>query len=234
MKIQVWSDYVCPFCYIGKRELENALKETGFDSQVEVEYKAYQLDPTTSVENNEKFQETLAKKYDMTPEMVQQQTEGIKARAAQVGLDYHFEDMYNENTFKAHRLAKYAATVNKEKDMTERLLKAYFVENQRIGNEAVLVALAKEVGLEEEAVTAALQQESFATETLADMEEAQKVGVRGVPFFVINEKYAISGAQPSDVFKKAIQQVAEEENLTPALKMFGDESATCDGDNCKL
>ena len=98
MKIQVWSDYVCPFCYIGKRELENALKETGFDSQVEVEYKAYQLDPTTPVENNEKFQETLAKKYDMTPGMVQQQTEGIKARAAQVGLDYHFEDMYNEKT----------------------------------------------------------------------------------------------------------------------------------------
>lgn len=234
MKIQVWSDYVCPFCYIGKRELEIALKETGFASQAEVEFKAYQLDPNTPVGIEETMHEALAKKYGTTPDAMNQQFDGITARAAEVGLEYHFDKMHPENTFKAHRLAKYAATVGKEKEMTERLLYAHFTENKRIGDKAVLVALAKEVGLEEDAVKAALQDERFAAETLVDMQEAQQIGVRGVPFFVINDKYAISGAQPNDVFTKAIQQVAEEENLKPALKMFGDDSASCDGDNCQI
>lgn len=232
MKIEVWSDYVCPFCYIGKRELERALASTGFAAQAEVVFKAYQLDPQAPAHSDETIEQALAKKYSATAEAMKQQTAGIAQRAKEVGLDYNFDDMHPANTFKAHRLAKYAETVGKEKEMTERLLRAYFVENQKIGYEDVLVALAKEIGLDEEATKAALQDERFAAETLVDMQQAQQIGVRGVPFFVLNDKYAISGAQPKDVFEQAIRQVAEEENLKPKLQMFGDESATCDGDHC--
>lgn len=234
MKIEVWSDYVCPFCYIGKRELERALASTGFASQADVAFKAYQLDTQTPAHSEETIEEVLAKKYSATPEAMKQQTIGITARAKEVGLTYNFDNMHPANTFKAHRLAKYAATVGKEKDMTERLLYAYFTENKQIGMEDVLVELAVEVGLEAEAVKAALQDERFAAETLVDMQQAQQIGVRGVPFFVLNDKYAISGAQPKEVFEEAIRKIAAEENLSPSLQMLSDDSATCDGDNCKF
>lgn len=234
MKIKVWSDYVCPFCYIGKRELENALKKTGFQDQVEVEFKAYQLDPNTPKNTEETIHEALAKKYSTTPEAMKQQAEGITKRAAEVGLTYNFDGMHPENTFKAHRLAKFAATKGKEKEMTERLLYGYFTENKRIGSDDVLIELAKEIGFDEAEVKEALEEERFAAETLVDMQEAQQIGVRGVPFFVINDRYAISGAQSNDVFVQAIEKVAAEENLKPTLQMFGDDSATCDDGHCSL
>lgn len=235
MKIEVWSDYVCPFCYIGKRELENAIEKTGFKGQVEVEYKAYQLDPTTSADSDESVYTALSKKYQLTEEQAKAQTEGIKQRAEQVGLHYDFDHMVNANTFKAHRLAKYAATLNKEQQLTERLLKAYFEEGKHIGRDDVLISLAEEVGMTAEEVKAGLAEESFATEVLSDMDQARQMGVQGVPFFVINNKYAISGAQPSEVFENAVKKVAEEDGLRPGLQIIGDDNTgMCKDGSCEI
>ncbi|GEK33157.1 DsbA family oxidoreductase [Kurthia sibirica] len=235
MKIQVWSDYVCPFCYIGKRELENALATTGFKDQVEVEYMAYQLDPGTPADSDETVYSMLSKKYGMSEEQAQAQTQGIKQRAASVGLNYDFDKMASANTFKAHRLAKYAATIGKEQQVTERLLKGYFEEGQKIGQDAVLIALAAEVGISEDEVKNVLADDTFATDVLADIAQARELGVQGVPFFVIDNKYAISGAQPAQVFEETVTKAAEEAGIHPALKMMGNGNAgVCTDDSCEI
>ena len=152
MKIEVWSDYVCPFCYIGKRELENAIEKTGFQDQVDIELKSYQLSPDSPATSEESIYEVLAKKYGTTIEQVKAQTAGIIDRAATLGLNYQYENMKPANTFKAHRLAKYAESVGKGAEMSERLLQAYFIENQEIGLTDILVGLGVEIGLERQAV----------------------------------------------------------------------------------
>ncbi len=235
MKIEVWSDYVCPFCYIGKRELENAIEKTGFQDQVDIELKSYQLSPDSPATSEESIYEVLAKKYGTTIEQVKAQTAGIIDRAATLGLNYQYENMKPANTFKAHRLAKYAESVGKGAEMSERLLQAYFIENQEIGLTDILVGLGVEIGLEQQAVEDVLNDGSFADEVLSDIQEASQIGIRGVPFFVFNGKYAISGAQPGEVFENAVRQVAQEDGLRPSLKMMGQEGiGTCTDGKCEL
>lgn len=235
MKIEVWSDYACPFCYIGKRELEKAIQTTGFEGKIDVQFKAYQLDPGAPAETDESIYTILSKKFGSTEEQAKAQSAGIIGRAKEVGLNYNFDDMKSGNTFKAHRLAKFAATVNKEKEMNERLLKAYFEEGVQLGNADALVSLAKEVGLEEQATRDFLADDQYAVDVLADIQQAREIGVQGVPFFVINDKYAISGAQPTNVFEQAVKQVAEEEGLRPGLTMMGaTDSGVCKDDQCEI
>lgn len=235
MKIEVWSDYVCPFCYIGKRELENAIEKTGFQDQVDIELKSYQLSPDSPATSEESIYEVLAKKYGTTIEQVKAQTAGIIDRAATLGLNYQYENMKPANTFKAHRLAKYAESVGKGAEMSERLLQAYFIENQEIGLTDILVGLGVEIGLERQAVEDVLNDGSFADEVLSDIQEASQIGIRGVPFFVFNGKYAISGAQPGEVFENAVRQVAQEDGLRPSFKMMGQEGiGTCTDGKCEL
>ena len=235
MKIEVWSDYVCPFCYIGKRELENALEKTGFKDQVEVEFKSYQLSPDSPATSEQSIYEELSEKYGISLEQAKAQTEGVKARAQGVGLAYDFDRMKPANTFKAHRLAKYAESVGKGAEMSERLMSAYFIETQEIGLTDILIDLAVEVGLDRQAVENVLNDDTFATDVLTDVQKASQIGVRGVPFFVINDKYAISGAQPGEVFENAVRQVAEEDGLRPSLKMMGQEgSGICTDGKCEL
>lgn len=235
MKIQVWSDFVCPFCYIGKRELENALKSTGFSDQIEVEFKSYQLDPTTPSDSDETVYSSLSRKHGMTEEQAKAQSMGIKQRAATVGLNYDFDNMSTANTFKAHRLAKYANTVGKEKELTERFLKGYFEEGKKIGQDSVLIELAAEVGITEAEVKSVLADEQFATDVLSDIELARQYGVQSVPFFVIDNKYAISGAQPEEVFEGAVKKAAEEAGIRPALKMMGTtDTGVCKDGSCEI
>ncbi|MBK3494565.1 DsbA family oxidoreductase [Viridibacillus sp. YIM B01967] len=235
MKIEVWSDYVCPFCYIGKRQLEKALQDTGFGEQTEVVFKSYQLDPSAPVTSKESVYEMLGKKYGSTIEEAKAQTIGIAGRAKEVGLDYDFDHMKTANTFKSHRLAKYAEAEGKAAEMSERLLHAYFVEAKEIGLTEVLVELAVEVGLDREKVLDVLNSEDYAVEVLADIQEASQIGVRGVPFFVLNRKYAISGAQPQELFEETIRKVAAEEEIQPALKMVGTEdTGICQDGKCEL
>jgi predicted DsbA family dithiol-disulfide isomerase len=235
MKIEVWSDYVCPFCYIGKRELENALEKTGYKDQVEVELKSYQLSPDSPATSEIGIYEALAKKYGTTVEQMKAQSEGIIDRAATLGLEYHYENMKPANTFKAHRLAKYAESVGKGAEMSERILKAYFNENKEIGLTEELVELGVEVGLDRQAIEDVLNDGTFAEDVLSDIQKASQLGVRGVPFFVFDNKYAISGAQPGEVFENAVRQVAKEAGLQPRLKMMGQEgTGICSDGKCEL
>ncbi|MCZ2260373.1 DsbA family oxidoreductase [Sporosarcina sp. G11-34] len=211
MKIEIWSDYVCPFCYIGKRRLEEALEETGLGDKVEIIYKAYELDPNSPKVSNQSMQEVLATKYNMSLDEAKNMTNNVVEQAKTVGLNYNYENMKPANTFDAHRLAKLAEKENLGEEVTESLLHSYFIEGEAIGTEEVLTRIAKTAGLSDERAKAMLTSDEFAADVKADIAEAREVGVQGVPFFVINRKYAISGAQPAETFADALRKVVEEE-----------------------
>ncbi|MGM7636082.1 DsbA family oxidoreductase [Bacillus sp. Hm123] len=236
MKIEIWSDFVCPFCYIGKRRLEKALEQFPHKDEVDVVYKSYELDPNAKQEDEQHIYEALAEKYGTSVEQAKQMTENVKRQAAETGLPFNFDNMRSVNTFRAHRLAKYAKEQGKEKEMVERLLKAYFTDSMNVNDQAVLVGLAKEVGLPEESVQELLVSDRFAEEVRADENLARKLGVQGVPFFVINEKYAISGAQPTEAFLNALEKVWEEENESPVLTDLSTKAtgSTCTDEGCDI
>ena len=234
MKIEIWSDYVCPFCYIGKRQLEKAIQDTGFADQVELVYKSYQLDPNTPTDSTKTMHEALAGKYGMSIEKAKEMTQGVVERAKEVGLDYNFDDTMVENTLKAHRLVKWAEQQGDAAQLVEALLHSYFIEAKRIGQDDVLLAIAEQLGFNREEAVKVLASHIFADAVQADIQEGTQLGVRGVPFFVINQKYGISGAQQQEVFENTLRQVAEEEGLMPGLKMKGATTSYCTDDHCEF
>lgn len=235
IEVEVWSDYVCPFCYIGKRQLEQAIAETGLTGQVEIRYKAFELDATTPKNSTEPVLDSLARKYGTSLDEAQKMTQGVVARAEEVGLQYDFSKMLNQNTIDAHRLAKYAETVNKGAEMSERLMQAYFLEGQAIAEQAVLVALAQEVGLDLAAVNDVLADENRFIDSIdKDKALAQQLQVRGVPFFVINQKYGIAGAQPQQLFNDTLRDVAKEQRIRPSIAQVGNANNICGDDGCNV
>lgn len=234
MKIEVWSDYVCPFCYIGKRQLEQAIAASGYAGQIEVQFKSYLLDPTTPVNTESSVYEELQRKYNMSEQEVKGMTANVVARAKEVGLTYNFDTMKSANTVAAHRLTKWAEEKGKGPEFTERLLKAYFLEGAAIGKADVLVALAKEVGLDEQEALQVFHSTNYAAEVEQDIKEAQQLGVRGVPFFVLDNKYGISGAQPQEVFEQTIDKAASEAGLRKKLQMQGNAGLSCTDDSCDI
>ncbi|MFJ7649558.1 DsbA family protein [Lysinibacillus sp. NPDC097279] len=235
MKIEIWSDYVCPFCYIGKKQLEKAIQDTGFEGQVELVYKSYQLDPTTPEDTNESIYESLAKKYSMSLDKAKEMTQGVTARAKEVGLNYNFDKMMAENTLKAHRLVKWAEQQGDATALVEALLHSYFIDAKRISHDDVLVSIAEQVGLNRDDVLKVLASDDFKADVEVDIQEGLQLGVKGVPFFVLNRKYGISGAQPQEVFENTLRKVAEEEGLQPTLKMEGSgDAGVCTDDSCNF
>lgn len=232
MKIEIWSDYVCPFCYIGKRRLEEAIRDTGLASHVQVEMKAFQLDPTTPEQATGSVTEGLATKYGISIQEAENMMKNVEEQAKTVGLAFNSEAMKVANTFKAHRLAKLAEDEGVGSQVSERLLHAYFVEGAAIGQEDVLVQLVEEAGLSREKARALLQSEKYTEEVQRDIAEAAQLGVRGVPFFVIDRKYAISGAQSPEAFAEALRKVAEEQGIQPTLQVLGDEADSCSDGQC--
>ncbi|MFC5602113.1 DsbA family oxidoreductase [Sporosarcina koreensis] len=211
MKIEIWSDYVCPFCYIGKRRLEEALKATDFKGSAEVVFKAFQLDPNTPVGTGGSVPEGLAEKYGISLEEAKKMLDNVAVQAKTVGLDFDVDSMTGANTFDAHRLAKLGEQEGKGAAITERLLQGHFVKGEAVDNKETLAAIAGEAGLSAERVQQVLQSDEFAKDVKRDIQEAGQIGVRGVPFFVINRKYAISGAQPVEAFTEALKKVVAEE-----------------------
>lgn len=234
MKIEVWSDFVCPFCYIGKRRLEEALQQGGLDSQTEVEFKSFELDPNTPKTSDKSMYEVLAEKYGSTIEAAKQMTAGVVEQAKTVGLDYNFDNMKPANTLDAHRLVKWASSQGKAKEANELLLHAYFIEAKEIGKHEVLLDLIASLGLPREEAKTVLNSDEYLAEVQADITRAGQIGVRGVPFFVLNDKYAISGAQPTETFVSALNKVAEEEGLKPSLQMLNEDGSICTDDNCSI
>lgn len=210
MKIQIWSDVVCPYCYIGKREFEKALAQFEHRHNVEVEWKSFELDREAPVHSPDDMYDHLAKKYGRTREQAQEMVQGVVERARTVGLEYHMDKAIMSNSFDAHRLIQFAKTKGKGDEAEERLFKAYFVLGEHIGDHAKLREIAEEIGLEGAEVEAMLASEAFTEAVHADEYEAQQIGVRGVPFFVLDDKYAVSGAQPSEHFLGALHQAWKE------------------------
>ncbi|WP_075981859.1 DsbA family oxidoreductase [Bacillus massilinigeriensis] len=239
MKIEVWSDFVCPFCYIGKRRLELALSQFPHKESVEIEFKSFELDPYSPKYSGKSIHEALAEKYRMSIEQAKEANENIGRQAASVGLTFNFETMKPTNTFDAHRLAKLAKEKGKEKEVTEKLLFGYFTQSVNLGDHKVLADIAESAGMNREEVIATLEDEiAYANDVRIDESIAQQYQITGVPFFIINQKYAISGAQPTETFANALQKVWEEENPKPIfedLSGAGAEGTICDADgNCVI
>ena len=235
MKIEVWSDYVCPFCYIGKRQLEKAVQDSGYAGQIEVEYKSFLLDPTTPVDTAESVYETLSKKYGSSIENVKNMTSNVAERAKEVGLAYNFDEMKSANTVKAHRLTKWAQKNYPEHAaaFTEELLQAYFIDGKAIGKDEELLAIVEKVGLNKEQASNVLATELYANDVNRDILQAREIGVKGVPFFVFNNKWGISGAQPQQLFEQTIEQAAQDAGLKKSIQIVG-EGPVCTDDSCDI
>lgn len=204
LKVEIWSDVVCPWCYIGKRRLEAAVASSGVP--VEVTWRSFQLDPTAPRESSEDVATHLGRKYGGGREAGLAMNERVSQIAATDGLEYHLDQAQRANTVDAHRLLHLAAAHGVQDELKERLLRAYFTEGRAIGDHGVLTALATDVGLPAERVEQVLSSEEFADEVRADQEEATALGANGVPFFVVDRRYGISGAQPAEVFEQTLRQ----------------------------
>ena len=205
MKIEIWSDIVCPFCYIGKRHLEQALKNTG--RHVEIEWKSFQLDPTVTAEDaGASVVEHLAAKKGMSVEQVNGMMSHVEGMAANAGLDMKLKSSFVMNTFHAHRVLHFAKSLGKGSELKEAFLKAHFTDNVNLNEEANLIRVSVSVGLKEEDVLRVLHSNEFEEAVNEDAYTAQQFGARGVPFFVFNRESAVSGAQPVDVFEKILNE----------------------------
>ncbi|SFE87838.1 DsbA family oxidoreductase [Alteribacillus iranensis] len=209
MKIEVWSDMVCPFCYIGKRRLEAALDNFKGKDSVIVEFRSFELDPSAKKNTGKSIHEGLASKYGMPVEKAKQMNDQVAEQAKQVGLDYQFDKVIPTNTTDAHRLSHYAKTQGKMNLLTERLMKAYFTEGLDIGDHDTLVSLADDIGLDKEEAAKILDGDGYLDEVRLDQQKGVEAGVRGVPFFLFDGKYAVSGAQPVEAFTEALGKAAK-------------------------
>lgn len=233
MRIDIWSDYACPFCYIGKRRLEHALSQFPDRDKVEVVFRSFQLDPNARTDETRDIHEILAAKYGMTRDKAKATNAQLAEQAQGVGLEFNFDTVQSTNTFDGHRLSHFAATKGKAPQMTERLLRAYFTDSLNLGDRKVLAELAAEVGLDQAEVTAVLESDAYRDQVNADIDAARLLNITGVPFFVFNNKYAVSGAQPGPVFTEVLDTVWAEEQNTPVLQVVGKpQSKAADADGC--
>jgi predicted DsbA family dithiol-disulfide isomerase len=203
VKIEVWSDIVCPWCYIGKRRLESAL--AGFEQPVDVQWRSFQLDPTFPAGKAIPVYEGLAGKFGAAD--VRGMTKHVGELAAAEGLHYDFDHAVMVNTFDAHRLTHHAKAQGLGGEMHERLMRAQLIEGETVNDVDVLVRLSEEIGVE--GARAVLTTDRYSTDVTADIREARRLGATGVPFFVLDRKYGVSGAQPVEVFSAALKQAFE-------------------------
>lgn len=207
MKIDIWSDYVCPFCYLGKRRLELALKDYEHKDEVEIVFKSFELDPSAKKKYEDSLHEIIAKKYGISVEQAKASNLQLVEQAKEVGLNYNFEDIIPTNTFDAHRLSHYAKAEGKAKELSERILKAYFVDSLYISDFEVLAGLAEEVGLDHKKAIEILESGAYAEKVREDEKDATRFGIQGVPYFVFDGKYAVSGAQSPEVLLEVLRKV---------------------------
>src|SRR5438552_2791809 len=206
MKVEIWSDVVCPWCYIGKRRFEAALGRFAHRDDLSVVWRSFELDPSAPTRRTGDSAERLAAKYGMSRAQAVASQDRLTQMAAQEGLAFHFDQAQSGNTFDAHRLLHLAAERGLQDEVKERLLRAYFSEGEPIGERATLVRLVAEVGLAADEVEAVLASDSYAEEVRAEEHEATELGINGVPFFVIDRRYGVSGAQPADVLLQVLER----------------------------
>jgi predicted DsbA family dithiol-disulfide isomerase len=234
MKIEIFSDVVCPWCAIGKRRFEAALGEFSHADEVDVHWRAFELDPSAPTEPDPSVDTAshLAEKYGMTREAAVANQERLSAMAALDGLDFHFEKTKRGNTFDAHRLLHYAHEVGLQDELKERLFVAYFTEGELISDRSTLVRLGAEVGLDEVKSAEVLSEDRYAAEVREDELEARTLGINGVPFFVIDRHYGISGAQSPAAILEVLNEAWTESH--PLLVTATDPGETCEGEACAI
>jgi predicted DsbA family dithiol-disulfide isomerase len=232
MKVQIWSDVMCPFCYIGKRRFEEALTAFSHQDKVEIEWKSFQLNPALKTDTQLNVYQSLANSKGWQLEYAKQVTNQVAEMAAQVGLDFNFDRAVVANSFNAHRFSHLAKQHNLGDAAEEQLFRAYFTDGENIDDIDTLVNLGKNIGLNETEVRDTLNnKEAYATEVHQDIFEAETLGIRGVPFFVVNDKYAVSGAQATDVFLNTLNTAYQEwEQQSDALIVTNGPSCDVDGD----
>jgi predicted DsbA family dithiol-disulfide isomerase len=212
IKIDIWSDIACPWCYIGKRKLEYGIAEYDGDEgalPVEIEYHSFELSPDTPVDFHGSHEEFLATK-GFPPEQIAPMLERVTGIAASVGLDYDYPNLKHANTVLAHQLIHYAKARGLQLEAKERLLKAYFVEGRQVGTIDGLADLAVELGFDRDDVVRSLSSNEYLADVRADQQTAIAYGIQGVPFFVIEGKYGVSGAQDPATFAQVLRQVTDE------------------------
>jgi predicted DsbA family dithiol-disulfide isomerase len=234
MDVEIWSDVVCPWCYIGKRRFERAFASFGHPGDVTVTYRSFELDPDAPAQRTGTQAEHLARKYGMTVAQAEQANEQMTQRAAADGLEFRFDLIRGGNTFDAHRLLHLAKEHGLQAEMKERLLRATFTEGLATADKPTLVRLATEVGLPAARAAAVLDGDAYADAVRADERQAARYGITGVPFFVADGKYAVSGAQPPEVLLQLLRRAYDDASqLTPvAVATDGNSEASCDGDSC--
>jgi predicted DsbA family dithiol-disulfide isomerase len=233
MKVEIWSDVVCPFCYLGKRRFEAAMQQFAGANQIEVVWHSFLLDPELKGDGKNSPYEYLAKRKGMSLEQSKQMHQQVTDMALEVGLEYHYENAIVANSVDAHRLLQLAKQHNLGDPTKELLMKAYFIEGKDIASHETLQAIGAQVGLDAQLVADTLASDQYLPAVEADVIEAQQIGVRGVPFFVFDRKYAISGAQPADAFLGALQTSFAEwqkNNPVATLQVQNGPSCEVDGD----
>lgn len=226
MQIDVWSDIACPFCFIGKATLDKSLANFAHSDDVEVTYHSYILNPAAPVEPDYDLYDYLANKYQTSRDEAKAMNDQLTARAAEFGAKWHMDQTIPSNTRDAHRLLHYALAQGKQAELADRLFQAYFSEGRNVALPEVLAELATEVGLDGEQAREVLASDDYSDAVDSDIRAAAGFGITGVPFFVIDNKYGISGAQPESLFDEALQNAWSEAH---PIQMVG---AADSGDGC--
>jgi len=218
---------MCPFCYIGKRRFEIALKQFPNHDQIEIVWKSFQLNPAMKTDPGKNINAYLAETKGWTLSYARQMNDYVSNMAKEVGLQYDFDKAIVANSFDAHRVIQFAKENGKGDQIEERLFKAYFTEGKNTADHATLIQLGKEIGLDADVIKKILDGNEYADKVELDIYEAMQIGVRGVPYFVLNDKYAVSGAQASETFLGALNKAWEEyEKEKPALTNIGGDAAS--------
>ena len=234
MKIEIWSDVMCPFCYLGKRKFEQALLQFAHKEEVEVDWKSFQLMPALKTNPEISIHDFLAEEKGFHPDQAKKMNEQVKQMGNQAGLDYRFDDVVVANTFKAHRLIQFAKNQGKQQEAEEILFRAFFTDGKNVDDNDTLVELGKEIGLDTDRLSAVLQGNEYSREVVADIEEASQLGIHGVPYFVLDRKYGVSGAQESGAFLAALEKAYSEwkkNNPHQLAEVLNGQTCTPDG-NC--
>lgn len=234
MKVEIWSDVMCPFCYIGKRRFEQALNEFPNQENIQITWKSFQLDPNIQHQKGKHIDQYLAEAKGMPLAQAKQLNDQVTKMAAEVGLVYRFDLTVVANSFDAHRFAHLAAKHGLGDDAEEALFNAYFTEGKDISDHETLTRLGLDIGLDPIEVQSVLEGDTYAGEVHQDIAEAQLLGIRGVPFFVLDRKYAVSGAQPVETFAGALKQAYDEwsQKEGKPLMDLGDGQVCTPGGDC--
>jgi protein disulfide-isomerase len=206
MTVEVWSDVMCPFCYLGKRRFASALAQLPHGDDIEVIWKSFQLNPSLETDPDISVSQYLAREKGLDVRVAEQMNDRVARMSRQDGPIYNFDDVVVANTFDAHRLIHFAKDQGRQDEAAERLFSAYFTDGKNVDDRATLVELGREIGLDSDAVSEMLESGAYTDEVNADIEEARQLGINGVPFFVFDRNYVVSGAQESSAFQQALER----------------------------